>query len=463
MGGSAHSLLPFCARFVQICGFKVFFKAFLVLEIEVTLLIRFRVGNFRSFQESQELSLVASTGKEHPESVIQIPGFQEGLLRVAAVYGPNASGKSNLFRALQFFLGAIEHSQRSWKPDGGVFSSPFLLNPDSSKVSEYQMDFLLESTRFQYGFSHDSSQILREWLYSYPSGKRQMWFERDATASGEIKFGKHFPGENRAIEGMTRKNSLFLSAAAQSNHESILPLFTWLTSKIHFLFGSRTSISPDLGQELAKSNLHSRISQLLSQADLGIVGMTVETENVDEKFAEIIDDMIRRINELSSSSAEFHSPREVHRVKLQHRGKNDFQIAFQNQDESAGTLALLSLLVPALDAIDSGGVLCVDELDSSLHPLLALEIVKLFISGFKTEECRAQLIFNTHDVNLLDSSILRRDQVWFTEKDNEGGTHLYSLSDFRPRKKENLKRGYLQGRYGAVPYLGSIQFTKPGE
>lgn len=426
------------------------------------MIIRFRIQNFRSFREAQELSLVADSGKEHAESVVHINGLSEGLLRTAAIYGANASGKSNLLRGLDFFIDAVRDSHRTWKPDGKIPVRQFVLSGENQGVSEFQLDFLVRESRFQYGFAINSEQILKEWLYSYPNGKKQIWLERDSNAVGEMKFGKHLIGENRAIESMTRKNSLFLSAAAQNNHEMILPVFSWLTKNVHFLFGGRTNIGPDLGDRLQNAELRSKVSELLAQADLGVVGMTVEKAELDEKSYAALDEMFKKVSEVLTTSFEYHPPKEYHQVRLQHRGENDSTVPLQNQFESAGTLAFLSLLCSALEIIAIGGVLCVDELDASLHPLLALEIVRLF-NDSKRNESGAQLIFNTHDVNLLDSSVLRRDEVWFTEKDNQGATRLYSLNDFRPRKKENLKRGYLQGRYGAVPYLGPMGFKASHE
>lgn len=429
------------------------------------MLIRFTVKNYRSFRDEQELSLVASSAKEHVDSVIRVPGLREGLLPLAAVYGPNASGKSNLFHALEFFAQAVEHSQRSWKPDGGVPSSPFMLRQGENEPSEFRLDFVVNRTRFQYGFSHNANQILKEWLYSYPSAKRQMWFERNGN-SGSFKFGKSFVGENRSIEGITRKNSLFLSAAAQSNHDMILPLFAWLTSRMRFLSGNRATINPSQAEKLAgleSQDQKDQIVRLLSQADLGIVGMTVEPEPLDEKVAEALDEMFKRISEITkNNTAAYRTPRQFHRVTFQHRGPGSSTTPLRGQFESSGTLAFLSLLGPTLEILGSGGVLCVDELDASLHPMLALEIVRLF-RNFANRDAPAQLIFNTHDVNLLDQSLLRRDEIWFTEKDEEGATHLYSLEDFTPRRQENLKRGYLQGRYGALPFLGPLSLNRVEE
>jgi AAA15 family ATPase/GTPase len=426
------------------------------------LLVRFSIKNFRSFKDAQELSFVAATGKEHAESIVPVEGVPNGLLRVAAIYGPNASGKSNLFRALQFFVGAIEYSFRSWKPGARISIQPFALDQGRDEVSEFRLDFLVEDTRFEYGFRHDAEQFLGEWLYSYPHGRKQVWFERSSEGTGQIKFGKSLFGENRSIEAVTRKNSLFLSAAAQNNHDMLSPIFQWLTTKIRFSMGTRNSISNDLADKLAEPSINNKIAQLISLADFGIVGITVESEPVDERLVQAMDDLVGRIRELASiEPPEYHSPRQVKTVKLMHRGNNDKQMSLQQSDESSGTVAFLNLAWSAMEIMDSGGVLCVDELDASLHPILALEIVRLFVEP--RSAVRAQLIFNTHDVTLLDSSLLRRDQIWFTEKDPTGASKLYSLSDFRPRKNENLKRGYLQGRYGAVPYLGKFAFDSPSD
>lgn len=418
------------------------------------MLLRFSVKNYRSFRDEQELSLVASSAKEHPTSVIQTKAVDQGVLPVAAIYGPNASGKSNLLRALEFMVRAVEHSHRSWKPDGGVPSAPFLLAQRANEPTEFRLDFVAEDVRFQYGFSHDAIQILTEWLYSYPSGKKQTWFEREAE---QFRFGKSFLGANRAIEGTTRKNSLFMSAAAQSNHEKILPLFAWLTSSIRFLIGNRIAISNESASKLAKAAPDDQLVRLLSGADLGIVGVSVKQEPIDERIAEAMDDMVKRISlvvQVEQPVTPFRAPRESYVVSFNHRGKDNTTVPIASQFESAGTIAFLALLERALETIGTGGVLCVDELDASLHPMLALEVVRLFTTA--KPKSPFQLVFNTHDVNLLDQTLLRRDEIWFTEKDNEGATHLYSLQDFAPRKHENLKRGYLQGRFGAVPYLGTF-------
>jgi AAA15 family ATPase/GTPase len=420
-------------------------------------LLRFSIENFRSLRDRQVLSLVAGTGKEHSEALISIPGLPQRALRIAAIYGANASGKSNVLKALNFFAGAIRDSHRSWKPDGPVPVQPFALDGNMEKPITFAADFLVGRVQYEYGFSVNASKVLKEWLYAYPNQKKRVWFERDASLKGGIRFGKHLLGENRAIENITRINSLFLSAAAQNNHEMLLPIFTWLTTKIEFSIGPRSAISPEIAERCGDPRLTQTLSRLLAAADLGIMGLDCARASVDEEIRTTTQDFLKKLATKFALATNTEIPSEVHTVQFRHRSKGETGIALANDSESAGTLAFLSLLCPALEVANSGGVLCVDELDSSLHPLLALEIVRLFNDPQRNPR-GAQLIFNTHDVNLLDSSVLRRDEVWLTEKDSEGSTHLYSLNDFKPRKQENLKRGYLQGRYGAVPFVGALEF-----
>jgi hypothetical protein len=193
---------------------------------------------------------------------------------------------------------------------------------------------------------------------------------------------------------------------------------------------------------------------------LGIVGIELTREKMDigDDVRDAFKNLFKTLTKSAGGPSEAPDlPSEIAHLQLRHRSAAIEGVMLPSASESAGTEAFLALLFPALEVIDAGGVLCIDELNSSLHPLLALEIVRLFADPNRNPRA-SQLIFNTHDVNLLDSSVLRRDEIWFTEKDQEGSGHLYSLSDFKPRINENFKRGYLQGRYGALPFLGSIDF-----
>jgi AAA15 family ATPase/GTPase len=430
------------------------------------LIIRFRFENYRSFREAQELSLVANSSREKADSLIATNAAPHGLVRSAAIYGANASGKSNVLQALQFFVSAIRSSQRQWAPTQKISVEPFALTKNQNEVSSFQLDFIVGGVPYQYAFAVTAEQVVREWLYSYPNGRKQTWFDRPPSAEGPITFGAHFTGENKAIENLTRKNSLFLSAAAQNNHLMLSPLFTWLTTKINILFDSGSRTSSHNTKEMRDAALRERVTAFLKHADLGIVGIAVETKPYDEKLIELMNILFAKISEYTPSlnaPAETTdkspaAPTEIDVLSLQHKLEDGSTVSFTPSSESSGTMAFLSLLPRVLEAIESGGVLCVDELDSSLHPLLALELVKLF-NDHRFNRSGAQFIFNTHDVNLLDSDVLRRDQIWFTEKGTTGESHLYALTDFKPKTNENLKRGYLQGRFGAIPFLGTFPWT----
>jgi uncharacterized protein len=401
------------------------------------MLIQFRVGNHRSLRDEQTFSLVASQRDDGPDSrVFQPRVLDEPLVAVAAIYGANASGKSNVLAALRFMKNAVRESQRSWEVDGTP-QQPFLLSEKSREPSLYEAVFLVNGVRFRYGFLLSSSRVEEEWLFVWPSGEEVMWFEREQDS---FNFGESLHGDNETIRGLTRPNSLFLSAAAQNNHPTLGSVFRFFRG---WRFASRRRLTGVSLQHLSRAlSVHGRpeaerdaILKMLRDADTGILDARVIEH----------DDMTARHGRPS--------------LFFQHRGGENPNQWLPLAAESSGTIALLELAPLIIDTLNKGGVLFVDELESSLHPALAWKIVEIF--GDRERNLRgSQLVFATHDTNLLGSIIeerpLRRDQIWFTEKDETGGTHLYPLTDFHPRQEENVERGYLQGRYGAIPYLGEL-------
>jgi hypothetical protein len=393
-------------------------------------LIRFRVQNHRSIRDEQELSLVAAPLSEHPESLVRAERYDIDLLRVAAIYGANASGKSTVFDALSFMRNAVVESQRRWDPDGGVPREPFALSREAQDdPSLFAVDLLIDDVRYEYGFVADSRRVLEEWLHAYPRGKKQEWFTRDADREQEFSFSRLFSGENRSISSLTRPNSLFLSAAAQNNHERLAPLFEWFSRRLEVANDRSWRKMYQHTANLCFDEPASRaaILSMLESADLGITGLEVSLDPGMSYFDVPLD------------------------VRFRHRSAvsgDGIVLPFHHESEGTRTLFVLSGLI--VDALARGGVLLVDELDRSLHPHLAMKIVSIF-NDPQANPNGAQLLFNTHDTNLLDRDYLRRDQIWFTEKGDDGATRLFPLTDFRARKYENLERGYLQGRYGAVP------------
>jgi hypothetical protein len=362
------------------------------------------------------------------------------VLPSAAIYGANASGKTAVIRAFEFLTNAVKLSHSQWLPDQPVPVEPFV-GDDRALPSEFSVDFLLGGIRYQYGFAANSQAILREWLYVYPKGKRQLWFKRVEAAP--ISFGAKMPGENKTIEGLVRKNSLFLSAAAQNNHEALSPVYSWFSQSMSFVIGhlelpGRVTYSANAAQFCQEEMVKATVARLLIQADLGIAELSVE----DTPWAEIENRVLE--------------PRKV--IRFLHHVRNR-TVPFEIEQESNGTLVYLALLGPVVNVLKKGGTLWIDELDTSLHPLMAVQITGLFDSPTSNPHS-AQLIFNTHDTNLLRSDHLRRDQIWFTEKDSTGSSHLYPLTDFKPRQQENLENGYLQGRYGAIPFIHPDYLTE---
>jgi uncharacterized protein len=421
------------------------------------MLLQFSIQNFRSIRDKQTLSL-AATRIDGSSGVIPLANWGHGVLRVAAVYGANASGKTNVLRGLSFVQFAVLKSQSGWKPDQGVPRQPFQLDTISaSDPSTFIVEFALDGTQFEYGFSVDSLRVLEEWLYAYPKTRRQIWFHRTID---KYVFGKNLTGKNRVIENVTRSNSLFLSAAAQNNHEQLTPIYGWFSTQLSFQTESRFVSSHTLTM-CAEEKYGQRIKQMLQFADLGVVGVDVSEKPHEAKTQRLMEVIKSAVSRELEDAPPMIFPEKETQVTFRHRCEHGGDVPMELEQESQGTRAFLSLLGPVIAALEGGRVLCIDELDSSLHPLLALEIVRAFNDPALNPN-NAQLIFNTHDTNLLDPDVIRRDQVWFVEKDKCGVSHLYPLSDFKPRKYENLQRGYLQGRYGAVPFIGLQRWLDTG-
>lgn len=413
------------------------------------MILQFCVENFRSFRTQQKLSLVSASSRKGDGSVFKAEGVDVGVLPVAVIYGANASGKTNVLRALHFFRSAIADSQNSWKPNSKISHQPFRPLGDSSQ-SRFELDFLLEKDRYTYGFSVASSHVTGEWLYAYPNRKKQTLFSRkDQT----FAFGKAFTGNKKLIEGIVRSNSLFLSAAAQNNHELLTRIHSLISDWI-IITDERKSVVDTTSKICQDDESRKLLSELVRSADLGIVGLRTRKRSVTPKTLEIIGNFTSNMPE---EMAEDFRRRVMEKPQIEflHAGPNGKEFVIQSSQESRGTLNYFGLIAPIISILEAGGVLIIDELDESLHPSLIRGIIKLFVTRSSNPR-GAQLIFNTHDTNLLDLELIRRDEIWFTEKDSEGATHLYPLTDFHPRNSENIQKGYIEGRYGAIPFIGDF-------
>ncbi|MFF3789498.1 ATP/GTP-binding protein [Streptomyces sp. NPDC001981] len=411
------------------------------------MLLRFRVANHRSIRDECELSLIGSepgdgnaraTGLRHD-------GQDVTALPVLGVFGANASGKSNMLSALRDMRAAVRTSFADWTKSPGVPRTPFKL--DSSGVEEtslFEVDLTLgrSRTRFTYGFELSDDRVEAEWLHAYPHGERETWFDREAgrpeSEGGEFIFeGEGFTGRRDDLVALTRPDALFVSTGATLNDPQLSALHRWFLDNLWLVTPGedvvhRTDWTRDLMNFSKAEGFRDRVMQLLTAADLGVTGMDIDPE--------------------------------TGAVRLRHRAADgtDVPLDFLTE-ESFGTHAWFAFLGPMLTVLDKGAVLLVDELDSSLHPALAAEVVRIFQDP-KANPKNAQLIFTTHDATLLGEEVLDRplgrDQVWIAAKDRSGATELYPLSAAHPADGENLERGYLRGRYGGVPRVSAGEIAR---
>jgi len=429
------------------------------------MLVEFKVANYRSFSEEQTLSLVASKDTQLSDNCVDQGKLR--LLKAVGIYGPNASGKSNLIKALSTMRDIIE---KPGKPGERLPVAPFKLHDKyRNEPSSFEVTFIHEESRYQYGFTATTERIHDEWLYAYPKGRSrdiaQTWFERKfdrKTEETEWSFGSYLKGEREKLKDRTINNILFLSAGAQWNNKQLTTVHEWFSDKLLIILPSERPTVTTLDMvmdaqedEKLKERLYAYLGGIMRSADFGIHGINVKKLEIDpEKVGfPLFADMIRKSGLRKRKSGVSIEVKLIHRAEP--GGK---EVCFASQEESNGTRRFFELVGPWLLAGAEGRALLVDELEASLHPHLVRELLKLFQNPRLPSE-GAQLIFTTHDTSLLDPELFRRDQIWFTEKDEHGGTRLYSMLDYKPRKGEAMQKGYLSGRYGALPIIKSFELN----
>jgi AAA15 family ATPase/GTPase len=422
------------------------------------MLIRFGCSNYKSIFAYQELIFTASTLKDSQSDLIENTGVPEHILPCIALYGANASGKTNMIKALQFFSHFIRTSYREAAPHG-INRPIFKLNQAAKiQASEFDIDFIFGNKHYHYGYKINDEVVLEEWLFSYAYENRKsrtVLFHRSIEEVTEYKFSKHLKGENRVIAKLTRANSLYLSTAAQSNHDLLSEIYNYFRSNFLYRFNQLLE-SPIVATRLKEYGTIEQVNNFLKNSGTGIQGIELKIKERDgdelkilDKFQEIFKDTLGDISkdlDFKNSDA----------IELAHKDQSGVLIPFDLEDESLGTKAMIALLAPVFKVLNIGGIFVVDEIESSLHVLLTIQVVKLF-SHKETNPKGAQLIFTTHETNILCSNILRRDQIWFSEKNFEGETIIAPLTDYELRATDNFQKGYLEGRFGAIPFLGDIQ------
>jgi AAA15 family ATPase/GTPase len=421
------------------------------------MLIELNVTNYRSFLNTACLQMTAGPADDlrvqntFASPVKGVPN----LLRSSVIYGPNASGKSNLLKAMFFMKQFVLASAQGQEGDA-IAVNPFLFDMQSqTEPCEFEALFIAGGVRYQYGFAANTTRVTHEWLLAYPEGRAQRWFERDwnpATREDEYYFGSKFIGKKKIWQDATRSNGLFLSTAIQLNNEQLKPVFYWFKNLI--VIRQQDILDPGFSKIRCLEEIGRKlILEMLNQADLSIDAIRCEQRELTER--DLPSDMP---GELKQKIMQDMQGKKHISINFGHRvNGTDQMVWLPLEEESDGTRKFFAYAGPLLDGLKQGRVFLVDELDNSLHPYMVRFLLKLFQNNDANRN-NAQLIFTTHDTTILDQKIMRRDQIWFIEKDEQNGSALYPLSDFKPRKKEALERGYLQGRYGALPYIGEVNF-----
>lgn len=425
------------------------------------MILEFSVTNYRSIRETQSLRMTVSKYYKGLEETNCFDAGVNGLpklLRSAVIYGPNAAGKSNLLRALHFMqmFVLLSHSHQEGR---AINTAPFALNSHTQdESSEFEIFFVQDNVRYQYGFAVSRMRVTREWLLAFPQGKMQRWYEREYDVQADKErwyFGSKFTGRRRLWQDATRKNALFLSTAIQLNNEQLKPVFGWFQEKLAVILpGAQINLQLSIDQCASEEGMQ-RIMRFLNSADIGISGIEVKKIPIPPMKPEMLPpEMPQPLKEQVLRDIQ---GKEIPDVRFLHKTNAGESVSFQFSDESDGTRKLFAYAGPWLDVLSKGRILFFDELDTSLHPLMVRFMIGL-IQNPEINKHNAQLIFTTHDTSVLDTELFRRDQVWFVEKDREQSSRLYPLSDFRPRKGEALEKGYLNGRYGALPFIGELRF-----
>lgn len=419
------------------------------------MLIEFRVANYRSFREQQVLSMVASPGAEHRETHTidpKIPNF-ERIVASAVIYGPNAAGKTNLLKGLQCMQSIVVNSATT-SPSVPVAYAPFKFDMLTQEApSTFEVAFIQGGTRYEYSFSLDATRVYHERLIEFRTKQPRRLFERSyekETGTYRWNFSNAFTGNRSVWRDATRPNALFLATAVQLNNTQMLPVFWWFQKRLVTIVGA-TQLNLGLTINLlAHPGGKERLLPFIREADPGIADFEFTSEPITPQLmvAQGVFPMLYQ--------EDLAVPPKIAKVTFSHRIKGTSNSAeLDMSDESAGTQLLFRTAGAWLNVLLNGEILLVDEIDTSLHPVLVRFLIDRFHSEL-TNQQKAQIIFTTHNTSILTQEMFRRDQIWFVEKDEYNASRLYPLSDFSPRKDEVIERWYMKGRYGALPIIEDL-------
>ncbi|BAZ42966.1 hypothetical protein NIES4101_89370 [Calothrix sp. NIES-4101] len=441
------------------------------------MLIEFSVGNYRSFKDKVTFSMVAahlvSKDKEIDSNNVFVIDDRLSLLKSAAIYGANASGKSNLAKAMSFMKWFMINSSKETQSTEKINVEPFRLSVETeSEPSYFEIVFLMHGKKYRYGFEVNKDKVVSEWLFYVPKVRETKLFER---RDNYFSCAKIYQADG--IQKITRQNALFLSVSAQFNVEIAENILIWLTNQLKIISGLNDEAyqqytSQCISESTRKKNA---IFKLIKKLDLGIGELDIqESESLDilrdaknkipkdtpKEVQTILNDLINTANSIELLLEKSGEKRVRSSVKTIHQkfdsngiliGKESFDL---KSHESEGTQKIFAISGLLVNSLQEGITLIIDEFDARLHPLISYKIVELFNN--KSNRKNAQLIFMTHDTNLLTNKLFRRDQIWFTEKNRYGATDLYSLAEYKIRNDASFENDYIKGRYGAIPYIGNL-------
>jgi len=417
------------------------------------MLIEFSVGNFRSFKERVTLSLETSADKWLEESHVATDTGHR-LLKSAAIYGPNAGGKSNFLAAMFSFREFVQNSSKESQMGEKIPVIPFRLHTATeSAPTHFEIVFLQNATRYRYGFEATAEAVHAEWLFCQKDSIRETrLFTREGTniePSVEFKEGK-------GLEARTRPNALFLSVAAQFNGEVAGKIMNWMARFRNISGLEDANYMRFTAQQLKNDQFAKFAKELVRRADVGIDDVRafdVPANEIGKHLPKELPEPLRKL--ILQSQGNAYSIKTYHK-KFDERNQSCGTVEFNlKTEESAGTQKFIAMSGPFLHTLEEGSILFVDELEARFHPLLTKALVGLF-NGIANAK-NAQLIYATHDEGLLDAARIRRDQVWFVEKDEFGASRLFSLAEFKIRKEAKFAKEYLLGQFGAVPHIRDWQ------